>query len=75
MWMNHPDNAEAPHYYVEFQPWTPIVQKTTMYFTYYLWGSGGAWQNGVDETSEKGILDFSSLNLYDELIKNQHNRK
>ncbi|TNF43801.1 MAG: hypothetical protein EP310_04140 [Bacteroidetes bacterium] len=56
MWMNHPDNAEAPHYYVEFQPWTPITQKTTMYFTYYLWGSGGAWQNGVDELRKRNLI-------------------
>ena len=56
MWMNHPDNVEAPHYYVEFQPWTPIVQKTTMYFTYYLWGSGGAWQNGVDELRKRNLI-------------------
>ena len=56
MWMNHPDNAEAPHYYVEFQPWTPITQKTTMYFTYYLWGSGGAWQNGVDELRNRNLI-------------------
>jgi hypothetical protein len=56
MWMNHPDNAEAPHYYVEFQPWTPIVQKTTMYFCYYIWGSGGAWQNGVDELRKRNLI-------------------
>lgn len=56
MWMNHPDNAEAPHYYVEFQPWTPIVQKTTMYFTYYMWGSGGAWQTGVDQLRKRNLI-------------------
>ncbi len=56
MWMNHPDNTEAPHYYVEFQPWTPIVQKTTMYFTYYLWGSGDTWQNGVDELRKRNLI-------------------
>jgi hypothetical protein len=56
MWMNHPDNGEAPHYYVEFQPWTPIVQKTKMYFTYYLWGSGGAWQNGVEELRKRNLI-------------------
>ncbi len=56
MWMNHPDNAEAPHYYVEFQPWTPIVQKTTMYFTYYLWGSGDTWQNGVEELRKRNLI-------------------
>jgi hypothetical protein len=56
MWMNHPDNTEAPHYYVEFQPWTPIAQKTTMYFSYYIWGSGGAWQNGVDELRKRNLI-------------------
>ncbi len=56
MWMNHPDNVDAPHYYVEFQPWTPIVQKTTMYFTYYLWGSGDKWQNGVDELRKRNLI-------------------
>lgn len=56
MWMNHPDNTDAPHYYVEFQPWTPIIQKTTMYFTYYLWGSGGAWKNGVAELRKRNLI-------------------
>ncbi len=56
MWMNHPDNKGAPHYYVEFQPWTPIIQKSTMYFTYYLWGSGGAWQNGVEELRKRNLI-------------------
>jgi hypothetical protein len=56
MWMNHPDNQEAPHYYVEFQPWTPIVQKTTMYFTYYLWGSAGPWQEGVEELRKRNLI-------------------
>jgi len=56
MWMNHPRNGDAPHYYVEFQPWTPIVQKTKMYFSYYLWGSGGEWQNGVDELRNRNLI-------------------
>lgn len=56
MWMNHPMNPGAPHYYVEFQPWTPIIQKTKMYFSYYLWGSGGAWQNGVDELRKRNLI-------------------
>jgi len=34
-------NIEAPHYYVEFQPWVRIPMNTVMYFSYYLWGSGG----------------------------------
>ena len=56
MWMNHPRNQEAPHYYVEFQPWTPIVQKTTMYFSYYLWGSAGAYEHGLKELRERNLI-------------------
>jgi hypothetical protein len=56
MWMNHPRNTDAPHYYVEFQPWTPIAQKTTMYFSYYIWGSGAPWQNGVEELRKRNLI-------------------
>lgn len=56
MWMNHPKNGEAHFYYVEFQPWTPIYQKTTMYFSYYLWGTGGKWQNGVQELRNRNLI-------------------
>jgi hypothetical protein len=56
MWMNTPNNQEAPHYYNEFQPWTPIIQKSTMYFTYYLWGSGGSWQNSLNEMRKRNLI-------------------
>ena len=56
MWMNHPANSEAHFYYVEFQPWTPIYQKSTMYFSYYLWGAGGPWQNGVRELRDRNLI-------------------
>ena len=56
MWMNHPINNDAHHYYVEFQPWTPIYQKTTMYFTYYLWGSGGPWQSALKEMRSRNLI-------------------
>jgi hypothetical protein len=56
MWMNTIHNRSAPHDYNEFQPWTPIIQKSTMYFTYYLWGSGGAWQNSVDELRKMNLI-------------------
>jgi hypothetical protein len=56
MWMNHPSNSEAHFYYVEFQPWTPIYQKSTMYFSYYLWGAGGPWQNGVKELRDRNLI-------------------
>lgn len=56
LWMNHPRNRDANHYYCEFQPWTPIYQKSTMYFTYYLWGMGGDWQKGVQELRDRNLI-------------------
>lgn len=56
MWMNHPSNSEAHFYYAEFQPWTPIFQKTTMYFSYYIWGTAGKWQNGVKELRNRNLI-------------------
>jgi len=56
MWMNHPINRSAHHYYSEFQPWVPIYQKSTMYFTYYLWGAGGPWENGVKNLREMNLI-------------------
>lgn len=56
LWMNHPRNRDAHYYYAEFQPWTPIYQKTTMYFTYYLWGMGGHWQKGLDELRKRNLI-------------------
>ena len=56
MWMNHPSNSEAHHYYVEFQPWVPIYQKSTMYFSYYIWGAGGPWENGVKELQKRNLI-------------------
>jgi hypothetical protein len=56
MWMNHPSNGDAHYYYTEFQPWIPIYQKSTMYFSYYIWGAGGAWQNGVKALRERNLI-------------------
>ena len=56
MFLNHPKNRDSHHYYAEFQPWTPIIQKSTMYFTYYLWGAGGPWENGVKDLREKNLI-------------------
>lgn len=56
MWMNHPVNNDAHHYYAEFQPWTPIYRKTTMYFTYYLWGSGGPWESALQEMRNRNLI-------------------
>jgi len=56
MWMNHPSNGDAHYYYAEFQPWVPIYQKSTMYFSYYIWGAGGPWQNGVKALRERNLI-------------------
>jgi len=56
MWMNHPINKDAHHYYVEFQPWVPIYQKSTMYFSYYMWGAGGYWEDGVNELRKRNLI-------------------
>jgi hypothetical protein len=56
MWMNHPKNTDAHHYYAEFQPWVPITQKSTMYFTYYIWGVGGPWQPAVEELRKRNLI-------------------
>jgi hypothetical protein len=56
MWMNHPRNSEAHYYYTEFQPWTPIIQKNTMYFTYYIWGMGGPWEKAVQSMRDRNLI-------------------
>lgn len=56
MWMNHPSNGDAHYYYTEFQPWVPIYQKSTMYFSYYMWGEGGTWQNGVKALRDRNLI-------------------
>ena len=60
LWMNHPRNGDANYYYVEFQPWTPIYQKSTMYFSYYIWGMGGEWQKGVQELRNRNLISVQS---------------
>lgn len=56
MWMNHPRNTDTPHYYAEFQPWTPIIQKSKMYFSYYIWGSSGHWQSTLSEFDKRNLI-------------------
>jgi hypothetical protein len=56
MWMNHPDNSEAQYYYAEFQPWTPLYRRTTTYFSYYMWGSPGAWVKGLQALRERNLI-------------------
>lgn len=56
MWMNHPKNGDAHHYYTEFQPWLPIFQKSIMYFSYYIWGAGGPWENGLNSLRSMNLI-------------------
>ena len=56
MWMNHPSNNDAHYVFGEFQPWVPITQKSTMYFSYYIWGAGGPWENGVKELRKRNLI-------------------
>ena len=56
MWMNHPSNGDAHFYYSEFQLWIPIFQRSTMYFTYYIWGAAGPMENGVKALRERNLI-------------------
>jgi hypothetical protein len=56
MFMNHPRNPDAHFYCHEFQPWVPFLPKSTTYFTFYMWGSGGKWQNGVRELRDRNLI-------------------
>ena len=56
MFQNLATNGDAHYDFNEYQPWVPIIQKTTSYFTYYLWGAGGKWQNGLKELQERNLI-------------------
>jgi len=56
MWMNHPSNSDAQYYYTEFQLWIPIIQKSTFYFTYYMWAAAGKYENGLKELRDRNLI-------------------
>ncbi len=56
MWMNHPVNPGSHYYYAEFQPWTPLMPKTTTYFSYYMWGAGGAWEKSLQAMRDRNLI-------------------
>jgi len=56
MWMNHPSNGDAQYYYTEFQLWIPIFQKSTFYFTYYMWGTAGPYEKGLKELRDRNLI-------------------
>ncbi len=56
MWMNHDRNPDSHYFYNEFQPWVPIVQKTTMFFSFYMWGQGGHWMEALDSLKARNLI-------------------
>jgi len=56
MFQNLATNGDAHYDFNEYQPWVPIIQKTTSYFTYYLWGAGGKWQNSLQELRTRNLI-------------------
>jgi len=56
MWMNHPSNNDAHHYYVEFQPWLPLYQNTVSYFSYYMWAAAGKWDKGLQALRDRNLI-------------------
>ncbi|AWO00674.1 hypothetical protein DLD77_02660 [Chitinophaga alhagiae] len=59
LWMNHPSNPGSHYFYSEMQPWVRIYQKSTMYFSYYLWASAGPWQRGVAALRGRNLVTVS----------------
>ena len=61
MFLNDPGNKDSHYHYAEFQPWIPIFQKSTMYFTYYLWGAGGSWEDSLEALRRKNLITIKNL--------------
>ncbi len=59
MFLNEPGNHDTHYFYGEFQPWVPIIPKSTMYFTYYLWGAGGIIDNGISELRKRNLITIT----------------
>ena len=56
MFLNEPGNHDTHYFYGEFQPWMPILPKSTTYFTYYFWGTGGVIENGINELRKRNLI-------------------
>jgi hypothetical protein len=60
MWFNTPSNIHnSPYTYIELQPWTPIYEKSTMYFSYYMWGMDGSWKKSLQELKKRNLITHS----------------
>ena len=56
MWMNLPSNNDSNYSYMELQPWLPLYQNTTSYFSYYMWAAAGPWENGLKELRDRNLI-------------------
>ncbi len=57
MWFNTLKNIHnSPYTYIELQPWVPIYQKSTMYFSYYMWGMTGSWEKSLQELQKRNLI-------------------
>jgi len=59
MWMNTDQNRDSHHFYTEFQPWLRIDKKNITYFSYFLWGAGGIWEDGVENLRNRNLISVS----------------
>jgi len=60
MWMNTDQNRDSHHFYTEFQPWLRIDKKNITYFSYFLWGSGGMWEDGVENLRKRNLITLTA---------------
>ncbi|MGP1476617.1 MAG: hypothetical protein ACTTJK_04020 [Phocaeicola sp.] len=56
MWMNLETNGDSHYPYTELQPWLPLYQNTTSYFSYYMWAAGSSWETGVKELRDRNLI-------------------
>jgi hypothetical protein len=47
IWMNTPENPDSHYSYIEIQPWIRVEHGTTTYFTYYLYGFRGDFNEAL----------------------------
>ena len=47
VWMNTPENPDSHYSYIEIQPWIRVDFGTTTYFTYYLYGFKGDFDEAL----------------------------
>jgi len=52
IWMNTPDNSESHYSYIEVQPWIRVNTETTTYFSYYLYGFKGSFEDALKSFKE-----------------------